>query len=311
MNMKLNCEITRSAGLLVTACALAAIAILPAIVPAQADDAKPEVKRPAAGKGSSSLDDELLKQLDDTLGGQPAAKHGHDHDHKPAAAKSDAADAGKPAPASETSGAVKRPARPSTDEELLKQLDAQDDPAVGPKQEKSGDDLGQNADPLTRIGAKMRQAVTLIDREKLSEKTTLLQDEIVHDIDELIKQQKKKMQQQQQQSSSQSQQQKSQRSSVKPQGQKAQQQQRPRGGDGQESKDPAQESTERLGKNEQKPPQLDLAAQDELLKRVWGLLPEKDREQMRQAAGDQFLPEYESLIIQYFQRLAEEENPQP
>ena len=118
---------------------------------------------------------------------------------------------------------------------------------------------------------------------------------------------------QQQQSSSQSKKdQQSSRSSVKPQGKQAQQKQsqKPGGSGDQESKQP-KESDESLRKNEQKTVKLDPAAQDELLKRVWGLLPEKDREQMRQAAGDEFLPEYESLIIRYFRRLAEEESSQP
>ena len=297
--------------LMAAACALAAIPV--AAAPARAEDAKPAAKGSAA-KGSSSLDDELLKELDDAVGGKPRAKHDHGGG-KPDSA--DAAPAGKDNDKDQDKKSEKHPrqkpaAKPATDEELLKELDAQDDPSVGQKQEKDGEDLGEKADPLTRIGSKMRQAVTLIDREKLSEKTTLLQDEIVQDIDTLIKEQKKKMKQQQQSSSQSQQKQKSQRSSVKPQGQKASQQQQGDGGEQQQkSKDPNQESTERLGKNELKAPQLDPAAQEELLKRVWGLLPEKDREQMRQAAGDEFLPEYESLIIQYFQRLAEEENPQP
>ena len=79
----------------------------------------------------------------------------------------------------------------------------------------------------------------------------------------------------------------------------------------QQANNPAKESEDRVRKDERKQVQLDPAAQEELLKRVWGLLPEKDREQMRQAAGDQFLPEYESLIIRYFRRLAEEDDKQP
>lgn len=301
----------RKIGLLISVSIMAAVSFA-AIPLAWGDDAA-AVKRPGASRGGSSLDEELLKQLDDTLEGQPAAIHGHDHQHDPAADAEPAA-TDKPASTGDDAKSTKRSAKPSTDEELLKELDVKDDPAAGPRKEKAGDDLGQNADPLTRIGAKMRQAVTLIDREKLSEKTTLLQDEIVKDIDELIKQQKKKMQQQQQQSSSQSKkEQQSSRSQVKPQGKQAQQKQgQQKGGGGeQESKQASKESEDRARKDQQKAVKLDPAAQDELLKRVWGLLPEKDREQMRQGAGDEFLPEYESLIIRYFRRLAEEESSQP
>ncbi|MCE9553137.1 MAG: hypothetical protein K8T91_07135 [Planctomycetes bacterium] len=285
---------------------LMVIGLMIGVVPLLAED----VKRPS--KAGASLDDELLKQLDDTLEDQPAAKHGHDHEHTPAADTEPAA-GDKPSSTSDGAKSSNRSAKPSTDEELLKELDSQDDPSVGPKQEKAAADLGQNADPLTRIGAKMRQAVTLIDREKLSDKTTLLQDEIVKDIDELIKQQKKKMQQQQSSSQSKKEQQSS-RSQVKPQGKQAQQQkqgQQPGGGGEQESKQAAKESEDRARKDQQKAVKLDPAAQDELLKRVWGLLPEKDREQMRQGAGDEFLPEYESLIIRYFRSLAEEEGSRP
>jgi hypothetical protein len=262
-------------------CVLAVLAV--PIAPSRSWADEPQ---PAANE---SVDDELLKQLDDSLGDKPAEKPAGDQERG----------SGKTQP--------KRPPAPSTDEDLLKELDAKDDPGVGPTKDKPGEDLGENADPLTKIGAKMRHAVTLIDREKLSEQTTKLQDEIVDDIDKLIKQQKKKMQQQQQQSSSQSQSrsQQSSRSSVKPQGSQSQQQ---RGGTGeQQNNQRPQESTDRLGRDQQKPPRLDPAAQEELLKRIWGSLPEKDREQMRQAAGEEFLPEYESLIIRYFRRLAEEE----
>jgi hypothetical protein len=283
-------------------------ALLIVAVPASADD----VKAKPAAKADSSLDDELLKQLDDDLEGRSPAKHGHKHDHDAHAEETPAAPE-KPA-APETAKKSDRPAQVSTDEDLLKELDAEDEPSIGPSKSQPGDDLGEAADPLTRIGSKMRHAVTLIDREKLSAETTALQDEIVKDIDELIKQQKKKMQQQQQQSSSQQQkdQQQSSRSNVKPQGKQAQQQrpQQNQGGGEQQSKQAAKESSDEVRKNEQKEVKLDPAAQDELLKRVWGLLPEKDREQMRQAAGDQFLPEYESLIIRYFRRLAEEEDSQ-
>lgn len=284
-----------------------AIGLMIATLPLLAED----TKRPS--KAGSSLDDELLKQLDDTLEGKPAVKPEHDREHEPAADAEPAATDKSPSTGDDAKS-TKRSVKPSTDEELLKELDAQDDPAAGPKQAKTGDDLGQNADPLTRIGAKMRQAVTLIDREKLSDKTTLLQDEIVKDIDELIKQQKKKMQQQQQSSSQSKKEQQSTRSQVKPQGKQAQQQkqgqQKGNGGE-QESKQAAKESEDRARKDQQKAVKLDPAAQDELLKRVWGLLPEKDREQMRQGAGDEFLPEYESLIIRYFRRLAEEESSRP
>jgi len=44
----------------------------------------------------------------------------------------------------------------------------------------------------------------------------------------------------------------------------------------------------------------------ELMRRLWGHLPEKVREQMLNAPVEQFLPKYEKLIENYFRRLSEE-----
>ena len=44
------------------------------------------------------------------------------------------------------------------------------------------------------------------------------------------------------------------------------------------------------------------------IERVWGHLPEREREQLRQFGTEVFLPGYESLIEDYFRRLAEEAN---
>jgi hypothetical protein len=41
-----------------------------------------------------------------------------------------------------------------------------------------------------------------------------------------------------------------------------------------------------------------------LLENVWGELPHKQREQMLQTPVEEFLPEYESMLEDYFQRLA-------
>ena len=43
-----------------------------------------------------------------------------------------------------------------------------------------------------------------------------------------------------------------------------------------------------------------------MLRRVWGHLPEKAREQMQNSIDEEFLPKYEKLIEQYYQRLAEQ-----
>jgi hypothetical protein len=44
----------------------------------------------------------------------------------------------------------------------------------------------------------------------------------------------------------------------------------------------------------------------DVLRRVWGHLPEKVREQMQSSVSEQFLPQYERLIEEYYKRLAED-----
>jgi hypothetical protein len=42
------------------------------------------------------------------------------------------------------------------------------------------------------------------------------------------------------------------------------------------------------------------------MRRVWGHLPDKVREEMQASLGEQFLPKYERVIEEYYRRLAEE-----
>jgi TolA-binding protein len=75
-------------------------------------------------------------------------------------------------------------------------------------------------------------------------------------------------------------------------------------GDGQAQPGAPQESTDRVGG-----PQTEAAQTADvrnLLQRIWGHLPEKMRDEMRNAVSDQFLPKYEKLIEEYYQRLADE-----
>ena len=54
------------------------------------------------------------------------------------------------------------------------------------------------------------------------------------------------------------------------------------------------------------PNSTDMQEMQALLKRLWGELPERDREQMLQYPVEQFLPEYEQMIEEYYKRLSEE-----
>jgi hypothetical protein len=45
------------------------------------------------------------------------------------------------------------------------------------------------------------------------------------------------------------------------------------------------------------------------IRRAWGHLPEKQREEMQAALSEQFLPQYERVIEEYYKRLADERSP--
>ena len=54
------------------------------------------------------------------------------------------------------------------------------------------------------------------------------------------------------------------------------------------------------------PQRLDPAELQALVKRVWGDLPQRVREQMQQLPAEEFVPQYDMLIEEYYRRLAEE-----
>jgi hypothetical protein len=71
---------------------------------------------------------------------------------------------------------------------------------------------------------------------------------------------------------------------------------------------PARESSDRLDRDSAKPPEK--GDVNELVKELWGHLPERSREQLLQSFSEEFLPKYEREIQQYYQRLSEEQNNQ-
>ena len=169
----------------------------------------------------------------------------------------------------------------------------------------AGEDLGQageSNDPLTRIGQRMRKVENRIAQQDASKDTQTLQEQIIADLDEMIKQA-----QQQQKSQSKSSASKkppgSQRSKVKQPGQQ-QAGNKPGDGAGQTSQKPASDSSDRLGPDEMR--EVNMDQMRDLIKDVWGNLPDRMREQMNQDAVEEFLPKYRLQIEEYFRRLAEE-----
>ena len=175
-----------------------------------------------------------------------------------------------------------QPADPALDQQLLDDLI-------------DGEDIqfGEQPDPLTRISQQMRNVETLIGRRDTSVKTQEMQKQILSDLDQLLEQTKKQCQGQCNKPSSSSQ---ASNSPPKPS-------QSP-GSDPMNNK-PAKDSSEELRK-----PGENKVAQDEamnqLVKEVWGHLPDKVRDQMQNVGVEQFLPKYEKLIEAYYKRLAEE-----
>lgn len=227
--------------------------------------------RPAAE--SKSLDDELLKKLDEGIG-------------------ADLLEGLDDVPMDERQRPADEP--PSTDklDQRLREALEGDAPV---------DDEG---DPLARAGRRMRAAQERIAKSQADRPTQELQEQAVAALDELIEQAKKKRGKKS--SGKQDQQQASRRSQPK----QPQNQQQQEGGQGSgASTQPARDSTDELRPDRVE--QIDAAAAQELMKDLWGHLPNRVKEQMLQSSMEEFLPKYQALIEEYFKRLIDEHSQAP
>ena len=256
----------------------------PATKPAESK-AKP--KPPAAKPAEPSLDEALLRDLDNELLDGAGDLKPDPLPTRPAKpSKAASGDAGKPA---------EKPA-PAGDDAA--------EPLIDGEAILDGEDLGSEAeDPLSRVGRQMRRAEELIERLQSPDKTAKLQQQIVQDLERLAQQLEKQCQQQKPGSGQKSgMQQTAGRKEVMQPG--TQQGKEP----GKENEGPVKDSTDRLGKNNVQ--KADMAAMKDLMKDLWGQLPLRDREQMLQSSPEQFLPKYELLIEKYYKRLAEQQKSQ-
>jgi hypothetical protein len=158
-----------------------------------------------------------------------------------------------------------------------------------------GEDLGQETEnPLLSIGRQMRVAEDLISQQVTArDRTQRVQRLIVEDLDRLIEQLQQQCSRAQCQGGT---------SSPKPEetaGGKSQ----AGSGENRGANQPVRDSTDRLGTAQAD--DAELARLQQMLKRVWGHLPTKVREQMQSGAIEEFLPKYEKLIEAYYSRLAE------
>jgi hypothetical protein len=201
----------------------------------------------------------------------------------------------------------------SLGDELLQDLNAESPKQPGPRQAPSsrtprfddlGEDIGQPSGPLSlaRVRQGMQQAETLLAANQAAvdsrnlQQAGEVQQRVVDQLDKLIAELSKQCQNCQGQSSDQPPK-PSQRSQKKPgkSGSAA--------GRGQTA---ARDSTDRL--NQANAQSVDKGDVEALMKDLWGHLPERTREQMMQSYSDEFLPEYELEIEQYYRRLSEDDD---
>jgi len=188
------------------------------------------------------------------------------------------------------------------DRELFGPEDPQREPADPPDatlRERMQRELGSAAEaedgnPLLSVARRMRDAEDQIGRNNTGADTQTLQKQIVSDLDRLIEQARKRCKQCKPGNCKPGAQSVASRSSPKSPGQ-------PKPGTGSDT--PAATSNAEPG--QATPQRPDMAEMQDVMKRLWGELPQRDREQMLQSPPEEFLPKYELMIEQYFRRLTE------
>ena len=146
-------------------------------------------------------------------------------------------------------------------------------------------DTSDAQNPLAKIAERMRNVETRIAAHDTSAATQERQAVIVSDLETL--EAAKKAQQR-----------------GKPQAGKGSPSGQEGTGTGDAIAGPPRDSTNRIERGTKEQPET--ADVKDLLRRIWGHLPDKRRDAMQASVGEQFLPKYERLIEEYYKRLAEE-----
>jgi hypothetical protein len=258
---------------------------------AESRDAK---KSPAAAK--SSLDEELLKSLD--------AKPAESADERQTAAPAKSADKPAEQRAEKPSDAADKPTTRSAksrklvgpiDEELRRSLGGED---IG----NASEDIGENK--LTKIIRQMQSVKERLAKSNSGSATRKEQQQIAAELAALVEQLRKQCSQCQGGECKGG----SKPSSGKPGSKPGSPNQTAGKSPATDTpNNPARNSTTQARPNRSDRPDP-MATNDLVKKALDGLnLPEKDREQMLQAAPDEFLPNFEFSIRKYFERIVEEE----
>lgn len=138
--------------------------------------------------------------------------------------------------------------------------------------------------PLAKIAELMRAVEGRIAQRDTSAETQELQKQIVGDLAALLEQAKKQGEQK------------------KPgQGSGAGEDQAGAGGN--PTAGPPRDSTDRIERGDAE--MAETADVKDVLRRMWGHLPDKVRDQMQSSLSEEFLPKYQRLIEEYYKRLAE------
>ncbi len=156
-------------------------------------------------------------------------------------------------------------------------------------------DTGRLAEPLVEVESlhlalsktaeEMGQSAELISQRRLGTDTQQLQQEIIAELDRLIQQARTSLAQ-------------------SAANKKASQGTRPND-TGQPKPGGGQATPSAVGTSTDAPP--DMARMQEVMRRLWGRLPPRDRQQMIQSPPEEFLPKYQRQTEAYFRRLSEQE----
>jgi len=157
--------------------------------------------------------------------------------------------------------------------------------------------LSEDDNPLLPIARQMRQAEGLIRRHDSGAATQELQRSILSELQQLLEQAGKACAQSQPAGTSQ------QPPPRPPSGAKPSPP-KPGGQKSNPGATPGITGAKRNGSGQSGQP--DAAEARQLMEKVWGTLPQHERQQVRQMPAEEFLPKYRPLIEEYFRRLSEE-----
>jgi len=145
---------------------------------------------------------------------------------------------------------------------------------------------GESQDSMARIAEAMRAVETRIARHDTSSTTQAAQRQIASDLAALLEEARQ------------------QPGASGKQGGSGRGSEQAKAGTGNPAMGPPQGSANRVERGSSE--QAKTVDTKDLLRRIWGHLPDKLRDQMQASLSEEFLPKYEQIIEDYYRRLAED-----